>query len=124
MVVGPIAAALENEVLWFGSDSSQDELSGDIGVAFQIYKWDVLLLDMISKIGEGILGGEYYALTLENEGLLMEFDKDFEVSAELMAVAEETIAGIVAGDIEPIPEMEDDMIEESGAEDDEEDSED
>ena len=108
MVVGPIAAALENEVLWYGSDSSQDELSGDIGVAFQIYKWDVLLLDMISKIGEGILGGEYYALTLENEGLLMEFDKDFEVGDELMAVAEETITGIISGDIVPIPEDEDD----------------
>ncbi len=124
MVVGPIASALENDVLWFGSDSSQDELSGDIGVAFQIYKWDVLLLDMISKIDEGILGGEYYVLTLENEGLVMEFDKDFEISDELMAVAEETIAGIVSGDIMPIPAMDDDMAAESEDEDDGEDSED
>ncbi|MDE2820872.1 MAG: BMP family protein [Chloroflexota bacterium] len=118
MVVGPIAAALENDVLWFGSDSSQDELSGDIGVAFQIYKWDVLLLDMISKIGEGDLGGEYYVLTLANEGLVMEFDQDFELSDELMAVAEATIAGIVSGDIAPIPAMEDDMDEESAGDDD------
>ncbi len=124
MVVGPIAAALENDVLWFGSDSSQDELSGDIGVAFQIYKWDVLLLDMIGKIGEGILGGEYYVLTLENEGLVMEFDKDFEISDELMAVAEETIAGIVSGDIAPIPAMDGDMAEDSEDEDDGEGSED
>ncbi len=113
MVVGPIAAALENDVLWFGSDSSQDELSGDIGVAFQIYKWDVLLLDMIGKIGEGDLGGEYYVLTLANEGLVMEFDQDFEISDELMAVAEATIAGIVSGDIAPIPAVEEDMAEES-----------
>ncbi|MCY4020800.1 MAG: BMP family protein [Chloroflexi bacterium] len=124
MVVGPIAAAKENDVLWFGSDSSQDELSGDIGVAFQIYKWDVLLLDMIRKIGEGDLGGEYYVLTLENEGLVMEFDQDFEISDELMAVAEETIAGIVSGEIVPIPAMDDDMAEESEEEDDGEDSED
>ena len=124
MVVGPIAAALENDVLWFGSDSSQDELSGDIGVAFQIYKWDVLLLDMIRKIGEGILGGEYYVLTLENEGLVMEFDKDFEISDEWMAVAEETIAGIVSGDIAPIPAMDDDMTEDSEEEDGDADSED
>ena len=117
MVVGPIAAAIENDVLWFGSDASQDDLSEDIGVAFQIYKWEVLLLDMISKIGEGALGGEYYILTLENEGLVMEFDKDFEVSDELMAVAEETIAGIVSGDIAPIPEMEDDMSGEASEED-------
>ena len=82
MVVGPIAAAIENDVLWFGSDASQDDLSEDIGVAFQIYKWEVLLLDMIRKIGEGALDGEYYIFTLENEGLVMEFDKDFEVSDE------------------------------------------
>ncbi len=105
MVVGPIAVAVANDVLWFGSDASQDELSEDIGVAFQIYKWDVLLLDMISNIQEGILGGEYYKLTLENEGLVMEYDKDFEISDELMAIADETIAGIISGDIVPIPEM-------------------
>ena len=35
----------------------------------------------------------------------MEFDKDFEISDELMAVAEVTIAGIVSGEIAPIPEM-------------------
>ena len=105
MVVGPIAVAVANDVLWFGSDASQDDLSEDIGVAFQIYKWEVLLLDMISNIQEGILGGEYYKLTLENEGLLMEYDKDFEISDELRAVADETIAGIISGEIAPIPEM-------------------
>ncbi len=113
MVVGPIAVAVANDVLWFGSDASQDELSEDIGVAFQIYKWEVLLLDMIANIKDGILGGEYYKLTLENEGLVMEFDKDFEISDELMAVADQVIAGIVSGDIVPIPEMmEDDMADE------------
>jgi len=111
MVVGPIAVAVANDVLWFGSDASQDELSEDIGVAFQIYKWEVLLLDMISNIKEGLLGGEYYKLTLENGGLVMEYDKDFEISEELMAIADETIAGIVSGDIVPIPDM---MEEDSG----------
>ncbi len=116
MVVGPIAVAVANDVLWFGSDASQDDLSEDIGVAFQIYKWEVLLLDMISKIQQGILGGEYYKLTLENEGLVMEYDKDFEVSEELMAIADETIAGIVSGDIAPIPEMMDEESEEDSEE--------
>lgn len=111
MVVGPIAVAVANDVLWFGSDASQDDLSEDIGVAFQIYKWEVLLLDMIANIKEGVLGGEYYKLTLANEGLVMEYDKDFEISEELMAIADETIAGIVSGEIAPIPEM---MEEESG----------
>ena len=116
MVVGPIAVAVANDVLWFGSDASQDDLSEDIGVAFQIYKWEVLLLDMISNIQQGILGGEYYKLTLENEGLVMEYDKDFEISDELRAVADETIAGIISGDIAPIPEM---MADEEDEEDEE-----
>lgn len=118
MVVGPIAVAVANDVLWFGSDASQDELSQDIGVAFQIYKWEVLLLDMIANIKEGILGGEYYKLTLENEGLVMEYDKDFEISDELLAVADEVIAGIVSGEIVPIPEMmEEGMTDETEEED-------
>lgn len=119
MVVGPIAVAVANDVLWFGSDASQDELSEDIGVAFQIYKWEVLLLDMISNIQDGILGGEYYKLTLENEGLVMEYDKDFEASDELLAIADATIAGIVSGEIAPIPEMmEDEKTEEASESDD------
>ena len=120
MVVGPIAVAVANDVLWFGSDASQDDLSEDIGVAFQIYKWEVLLLDMIANIKEGKLGGEYYKLTLENEGLVMEYDKDFEASEDLLAIAEETIAGIVSGDIIPIPEMEEEMMDEEMEEDDSE----
>ncbi len=120
MVVGPIAVAVANDVLWFGSDASQDELSEDIGVAFQIYKWDVLLLDMIANIKDGVLGGEYYKLTLANNGLVMEFDKDFEISDELMAAAEETLTGIILGDIIPIPEMmADEMAEEETEEEDE-----
>ena len=118
MVVGPIAVAVANDVLWFGSDASQDELSEDIGVAFQIYKWDVLLLDMIANIKDGVLGGEYYTLTLENEGLVMEYDKDFAISDEMLAIADDTIAGIISGDILPIPEMmEDDMADEADDED-------
>ncbi len=121
MVVGPIAVAVANDVLWFGSDASQDELSEDIGVAFQIYKWDVLLLDMIANIKDGVLGGEYYKLTLENNGLVMEFDKDFEVSDELMTAAQETLTGIILGDIIPIPEMMEEEMAEEEMEDDGED---
>ncbi len=121
MVVGPIAVAVANDVLWFGSDASQDELSEDIGVAFQIYKWDVLLLDMIANIKDGVLGGEYYKLTLENNGLVMEFDKDFEVSDELMTAAQETLTGIILGDIIPIPEMMEEEMADEEMEDDGED---
>ena len=118
MVVGPIAIAIENEALWFGTQASQDELAESAGVAFQVYKWHVVLADIISNIGEGMLGGESYMLTLENGGLVMEFDADSELSDELMMLSDETIAGIIAGDIVPLPEMmEEDMDDEMDDED-------
>lgn len=112
MVVGPIAVAIENDALWFGTQASQDELSEGIGVAFQVYRWDVVLMDIVNNIGEGVLGGESYMLTLENEGLALEFDADYELGEELMALADETAAGIIAGGITPLGgDMDDEMHE-------------
>ena len=73
MVVGAIAVSIENGVRWFGTQASQAELSQGAGVAFQIYKWDVILADIIANIQAGVLGGESYTLTLANGGLVMEF---------------------------------------------------
>ena len=73
MVVGAIAVGSENGARWFGTQSSQAELAGDSAVAFQVYKWEVILADMIDHIQMGVLGGESYTLTLANGGLVMEF---------------------------------------------------
>ena len=73
MVVGPIAVAIENGARWFGTQASQGELAGEAGVAFQVYRWDVILAEMIGHIQSGVLGGEAYTLTLANGGLVMEF---------------------------------------------------
>ncbi len=73
MVVGAIAVGSENGARWFGTQSSQAELAGDSAVAFQVYKWEVILADMIAHIQSGVLGGESYVLTLANGGLVMEF---------------------------------------------------
>jgi basic membrane lipoprotein Med (substrate-binding protein (PBP1-ABC) superfamily) len=106
MVVGPIDVAIENEVLWLGTQSSQDELSEDIGVTYQVYKFDTILSQIIANIEDGVIGGASYILTLENEGLVIEIDADMELSEELMTILDETIAGIVDGDIVPLPEEE------------------
>ena len=74
MVVGPIAIAIENGARWFGTQASQADLSKGAGVAFQVYKWDVVLADIVANIQAGVLGGESYSLTLANGGLVMEFD--------------------------------------------------
>ncbi len=74
MVVGPIAIAIENGARWFGTQASQADLAQGAGVGFQIYKWDVILSQIVDNIDMGVLGGESYTLTLANGGLVMEFD--------------------------------------------------
>lgn len=110
MVVGPIGVALENDLLWFGTQSSQAELAAESGVAFQVYRWDVVLRDLIADIGEGTLGGESYVLTLENGGIEMEVSEFTGLDEETLATVEETIAalseGIISGEIVPLPELE------------------
>ncbi|MEO1444522.1 MAG: BMP family ABC transporter substrate-binding protein, partial [Chloroflexota bacterium] len=110
MVVGPIQVVKDNELLWFGTQSSQAELSESAGVMFQIYRWDVILMDMIENRSTGQLGGETYELTLENGGLEIEFNENYELSEELMTLVDETIEGIIAGEIETLP-MEEEMEE-------------
>ena len=74
MVVGPIAIAIDNGVRWFGTQASQADLAADAAVAFQVYRWEVVLADIIANIQAGVLGGESYTLTLANGGLVMEID--------------------------------------------------
>jgi basic membrane lipoprotein Med (substrate-binding protein (PBP1-ABC) superfamily) len=106
MVVGPIAVAIENELLWFGTQASQEELSAASGMTFQVYRWDVVLKDIIAKIGEGTLGGESYVLTLENEGLEIVVSQalDEEIGETVTEIIDLLTEGIIAGDIVTLPE--------------------
>lgn len=114
MVVGPIAVALEEEVPWFGTQTSQAELAAESGAVFQVYKWEVVLEDIIANLEEGVLGGESYVITLENGGLVMEVSEmamggDEEMIAELQAEVDDLVEQIIAGDIVVFPDMEEDM---------------
>ena len=118
MVVGPIAVAKEKKLLWFGTQSSQAELSEKSGVLFQVYHWEVILKDMIAEIQDGTLGGESYTLTLENGGLVMETnDAGFEGTAEQLDAFKATVQGvvdsIVAGDVQILPEATEEATPES-----------
>jgi basic membrane lipoprotein Med (substrate-binding protein (PBP1-ABC) superfamily) len=99
MVVGAIGVAEEKGALWFGTQASQTSLAPDIVVANQVYDWTVALSEMISLIAEGTYGGQAYAITLENDGLVMEYNPDFDLPADVKAVADETVQGIVDGSI-------------------------
>jgi basic membrane lipoprotein Med (substrate-binding protein (PBP1-ABC) superfamily) len=99
MVVGAVGVAEENGALWFGTQASQTSLAPDIVVANQVYRWEVILTDMIDLIRGGTYGGKAYALTLENGGLEMEYNPDFALPDDVKALAEETIQKIINGTI-------------------------
>lgn len=103
-VVGAIGVASEQGVLWFGTQSDQSSLAPDLVVATQLYDWTNVLLDMIEQHQAGTLGGTAYNLTLENEGLKIVFNEQFDLPEEARTAAEETIAAIIDGSVTTLPE--------------------
>ncbi|MBP6015631.1 MAG: BMP family ABC transporter substrate-binding protein [Candidatus Promineofilum sp.] len=97
MVVGAIGVAEENGVPWFGTQSSQTSLAPDIVVANQVYNWTGVLKTIIENVKSGELGGTSFALTLENGGLVMDYNPDFDLPAEAKAAADAAAAAISAG---------------------------
>ena len=99
MVIGAIGVAEENGVLWYGTQSSQTSLAPDVVVANQVYDWTVVLDEMINNVKAGKMGGEAFALTLANGGLLMEYNPDFDLPADVKSLADETVQGLIDGSI-------------------------
>lgn len=100
MVVGATGVANENDIPWFGTQSNQTALGEDIVVASQVYKWDVILTEMIVGIEGGTLGGEVYTLTFANGGLVIEYNDAYPLDPAIREAADATVAGIADGSIE------------------------
>jgi len=104
MVVGAIGKAEESGALWFGTQSNQSSLAPTIVVASQVYHWEVALKDMIAKIQSGTLGGESFTINLANGGEVVEFNPEYALPDDAMALAESTVQGIIDGSITiPLP---------------------
>ncbi len=102
MVVGAVGVAQANGALWFGTQANQTDLAPSQVVASQVYKWEVVLRQIISDIGSGKLGGESHEINLANGGLVVEFNDGFSLPDEVRAAADDTIAGITSGSIDPM----------------------
>ena len=98
-MVGAVNIAIANDLPWFGTQSNTEPWSEDLTVVSQVYHWDVVLGDMFESIEGGTLGGEVFELTLENGGLVMEYNDGFDLDADIRAAADEAVEGIIAGDI-------------------------
>ena len=99
MVTGAIGVAQESDVLWFGTQSNQAVLAPGIVVASQVYHWEVVLEQMIAQILDGTYGGESFAIDLATGGEVVEFNPGYAVPADVQALADETIQGIIDGSI-------------------------
>jgi len=100
MVVGAIGVAEENGALWFGTQASQTSLAPDIVVANQVYDWTVVLDEIIALIQEGTYGGTAYTITLENGGLVMDYNSNYALPDDVKATADAAVQGIIDGSIE------------------------
>lgn len=103
MVVGAIGVAEENNVLWFGTQASQTSLAPSIVVANQVYRWEVVLKEMISLIENQTYGGQFFEITLENGGLEIEFNEDYDLPSDVKDAAQAAIDGIIDGSITVTP---------------------
>jgi basic membrane lipoprotein Med (substrate-binding protein (PBP1-ABC) superfamily) len=99
MVVGAIGVAEENDVPWFGTQADQASLAPDIVVACQVYDWTVSLDQIIELVQGGTLGGQAFAIDLANGGLVIQYNPGYAVPDEVMALADETVQGIIDGSV-------------------------
>lgn len=99
MVVGAIGVANDSDVLWFGTQANQASLAPDIVVASQVYKWEVVLREIIANVKAGKLGGEAFQIDLANQGLVVEFNPGFQIPESVIQSVEETIQGIISGTV-------------------------
>lgn len=106
MVVGAVGVAEQNGVLWFGTQANQNSLAPGIVAANQVYDWTVVLDQIIDNILAGTLGGSSFEITLANGGLNIEYNPEFGIPDDVRALADETIAGIVAGSVDPLAMVE------------------
>ncbi len=92
MVVGAVGVAKTEGVLWFGTQANQTSLAPEIVVASQVYHWEGILEEMITSVKDGKLGGELYAITFANDGLVIEYNDGFDLPDEVRQLGDDAVA--------------------------------
>ncbi|MGB5755434.1 MAG: BMP family ABC transporter substrate-binding protein, partial [Acidimicrobiales bacterium] len=99
MVLGAVTVAIENDVLWFGTQANQAPLAPDLVVASQVYHWEVILRQIVADVDAGRSGGRSYTAELANGGLIIEFNPQVELADAARRRADDLITAIAAGDL-------------------------
>ncbi len=99
MTVGAIGVARENGIPWFGTQSNQTSVGPEVVVANQVYKWDVVLDDLVRDIQAGSMGGSAYTIDFANGGLVIEYNDAYDVPAEARSAIDGAVAGFTDGSL-------------------------
>jgi basic membrane lipoprotein Med (substrate-binding protein (PBP1-ABC) superfamily) len=100
-VVGAISAIKDKPGLaWFGNQASQASLAPKNVVATQVYDWTPFVRDMIANTKAGKLGGAVMTGTLKNKVLVIDYNKDYALPADVKALADKTVQGLIDGTIQ------------------------
>ena len=91
MVVGAIGVAKTEGVLWFGTQANQTSLAPEIVVASQVYHWEHMLEEMVSNVKDGNLGGELYKITFANDGLVIEYNPDYDLPSDVKELGDNAV---------------------------------
>ena len=99
MTVGAIGVARENGIPWFGTQSNQTSVGPEVVVANQVYKWDVVLDDLVRDIQGGSMGGSAYTIDFSNGGLVIEYNDAYDLPADARAAIDGAVAGFTDGSL-------------------------
>ena len=99
MTVGAIGVARENGIPWFGTQSNQTSVGPEVVVANQVYKWDVVLDDLVRDIQAGSMGGSAYTIDFANGGLVIEYNDAYDLPADARAAIDNAVAGFTDGSL-------------------------
>ena len=91
MVVGAIGVAKTEGVLWFGTQANQTSIAPTIVVASQVYHWEHMLEEMVSNVKDGKLGGELYVITFANDGLVIEYNPDYDLPDDVKKLGDDAV---------------------------------
>ncbi|MEN8234605.1 MAG: BMP family protein [Actinomycetota bacterium] len=91
MVVGAVGVAKTEGVLWFGTQANQTSLAPEIVVASQVYHWEHILEEIVNNAKGGTLGGQIFSITFANDGLVIEYNEDFDLPDDVKQLGEDAI---------------------------------
>ena len=99
MTVGAIGVARESNIAWFGTQANQTSVGPEVVVANQVYKWDVVLDDLVRDIQRGTMSGTAYTIDFANGGLVIEYNDAYAIPAAARAAMDDAVARFIDGSL-------------------------